>query len=444
MPHLLFLLRRGIYDLRSGLLFLPGLVLSAFVLMAGLVLTLDARPRVEAWLLGASGPLGGLLQLGPDPARLVLGSLAGFMLTAVATLYSSLLVVQTLASSQFSPRILGSLLRDGHGQVGVGYLVGTLAFCLINLMAVRDQPPTVPRLGLLASLGLGMGGLAVFMHVIAHMSSRVQIGVIMDGIAARAERTIDAIFDRPPRGWMLPEGAPPALPDALAGGSWRAIEARRSGFVQSVDSDWLFRLACRHDLEVVVEPQVGDFVVAGTALLLLRGDADPGLRSRLLAAFDLGPVRTPDQDPAFALRQLVDVALKALSPAVNDPGTAVGCVDHGLRLLVRAASRPEGPSGRADAQGRARLWLRPQRFEELLRLAFGQLRGVAKSDFSVSYRLAKAMATLAALDLSPDRRAALEQEVDDLAAACVGDSWTPGERRRFAAVLLRARQALAV
>lgn len=442
MAHLIFLARRSLVDLRSGLLFLPGLILFGFVLLALFILALDSRPAVEAWVSAVSGRLGGLLGLGPDPARLVLGSLAGFMLTAVATLYSSLLVVQTLASSQFSPRILGSLLRDGHSQAGVGYLVGTLVFSLMNLMAVRDQPPLVPRLGLLVSLGLGLCGLAVFMHVIAHMSKRVQIGVTMDVIASRAERTIDEVFAPLPAGWLLPTANAPDDLATGAGGPWRRQESSRSGFVQSIDTEWLFRVAVRHDLELDLGPQVGDFVVAGTPILRLRGAADPRLPRRLEAAFDLGPVRTIDQDPAFALRQLVDVALKALSPAVNDPGTAVGAMDHCLRLLIRASSRPEGPHGRADSAGRPRLWLRPQRYAELLRLAFSQLRVVARSDFSVCYHLAKALAALAGLPLPADRAQAVAHELAGLAAVCQAEAWSEEERTRFNAVLERARREL--
>ena len=378
-------LRALAYDLRENLLFRPSVILFACAL-AGLTVPAwegaGGRPLVEA--------VARAFPMEPGSAQVVLGTIASAMMTVVSVVYSILLVALSLASIQFSTRILASFMRDRPAQNTLGMLVGTFVYTLFVLRAVRTDPPFVPLIGVYSAIVLALTSLAVLVWFIHHIVRSIQANHLVDRIAGEAEPVVDSVFGPPLRPGEEPAPAGHPLPPEGA----VPILARRSGYIQLVSIDALLALARGGHL--VVARGMGQFVAEGVPLAWWRGPAplDP---AALDAAFDIGPVRTMQDDAEWGFRQLVDIGLKAISPAVNDPSTGSTCIDHLLRLLVRAAPRAT-PNGR-HAAGDALVEVPTTSFVELVRLSFEQLRQYARGDMSVSLRILRALADLA--DITP-------------------------------------------
>lgn len=388
-----FRLRQVGYDLRENLLFRPA-ILIAFAATAAIALTWwegGAGAGTSAWVAR-------LLPMEPGSAQVVLGTLAGALMTVVSVVYSILLVALSLASIQFSTRILASFMRDQPAQNTLGALVGAFVFALLVLRSVRTDPPFVPVVAVLAAMGVALGGLGALVWFIHHIVRSIQANHLVDRLAGEAEPILDAVFGPP----LAPgeEPAPAADPAPPAGAV--AIPARRSGYVQIVATDRLSRLARGGHL--VLARGMGQFVVEGAPIAWWRGPAplDP---ASVDAAFDIGAVRTLQDDAEWGVRQIVDVGLKAISPAVNDPSTGATCVDHVTRLCARVAGR-RTPVGRHERDG-GLVELPTTSFVDLVGLGFDQLRQYGRADMAMCLRILRSLTDLALVTPHAAGRAAL-------------------------------------
>jgi uncharacterized membrane protein len=212
------------------------------------------------------------------------------------------------------------------------------------------------------------------------------------------------------------------------------VIADRAGYLQLVDYDGLAALARAHRLVVHVTVEPGDFVVRGAELARLGGaDVPPAAAVDCAAAFDLGSIRTMQQDVAYGLRQLVDIALKAISPAINDPSTAATCIDRLGSLLAEIAHRQTGP--RIVREAGVTLVVAPQpSFSELVDLAFNQLRQYGRGDLAVSIRIVHAIGRAARACQDQAGRARLHHHAE-LVRAALSEHFLPADRQRFDEVL---------
>jgi uncharacterized membrane protein len=239
------------------------------------------------------------------------------------------------------------------------------------------------------------------------------------------------------------EGVDDTLASALARQPWLAFPACKTGYIESLDADGLLDVARKMETLLRMEHGVGDFVVAGTPLVSLidPGDLDNATTARLNAVYVIGRQRTVDQDVAFGIRQIVDVAMKALSPGINDTTTAVMCVDYLAAILTRLAARRIATPYRLD-EGALRVIVCGSSFESLLSEAFDQIRQNAEGNVAILLRLLAALHTLAGVTLSPNRRRVLRQKVDEIAEAAERSIASPHDRDRLAHRLMRVREAL--
>ncbi|MDP2313672.1 MAG: DUF2254 domain-containing protein [Pseudomonadota bacterium] len=376
-----FRLRQLAYDLRENLLFRPALVLAACAI-AGILL-----PVWEA-TYGASvaARVSATFPMEPGSAQVVLGTLAGAMMTIVSVVYSTLLVALSLASIQFSTRILASFMRDRPAQNTLGMLVGTFFYTLLVLRSVHTEPPFVPVLSVFTSIGLALASLGTLVWFIHYMVRGIQANNLVDRVARETEPVIDAVFGPP----LAPGEEPLCAAHGEPPQGAAPILARRSGYIQLVSRDAL--VAAARGGTLVVARGMGHFVAEGTPLAWWRGPAplDPGVVD---VAFDIGPVRTMQDDAEWGVRQIVDIGLKAISPAVNDPSTGCTCVDQLSRLLVRAAPL-QTPRGHYAENGGV-VELPTTSFVDLARLAFEQLRQYARTDMAVTLRILRALVDIA-------------------------------------------------
>lgn len=392
MGRLRFVLRQVLYDLRAGLLLVPALyTLSLAVLATALVSAERYVPAVAAFARKVDFVFDG----DASAAQVVLGTIAGSMMAVLSIVYSVLLMTLTLASMQFSPRILSNFVRDRVSQRTLGGFVGCFTYCLLVLRSVRGSPePFVPVLAITGSILLALvalGGLVYFIH---HISRRIQVNYIIEAIADETEALVDSVFPHP---WTPTPASRPTTDEVDA----VDVRASDSGYVQMVDDESLAEIARVRGIHIHCRRKVGQFAVEGCVLASVS-PADrvtEELQGEILGTFDLGPIRTMQQDVELGLRQLVDIALKAISPAVNDPSTAGSCIDQLARLLARLAQRRLAPAASADPAGSVEHL--ETRFVSLLDLAFNQLRQYGKGDMAVSLRMLRALDDIASVCRDP-------------------------------------------
>lgn len=408
--------RQLAHDLGSGLLFRPALVTAGLALTALVLIELERRGVLPRWEGG-----GWFFRDDPGSAQTVLGAIAGSMMAVVSIVYSVLVVALSLASVQFSPRILGGFVRDRASQRTLGVFIGTFTYCLLVMRSISSEPPWVATWATALGFMLGLACLGFLIYFIHHIATGIQVSNLVDRIATETEAVLDEVY---------PHGADhstPAVPEAAV-----SVVADRSGYLQLIDTDGLAAIARRGRLLIHVTLEPGDFVARGAELARISGDVAAADAAQCAAAFDLGAIRTMQQDAAFGIRQLVDIALKAISPAVNDPSTATICIDRLGSLLAEIARRHPGP--RVIRHGTTTLVVAPQpSFADLVDLAFNQLRQYGRGDLAVSIRLLRAIGMTARSVRLPEDRAHVIHHAE-LVREGLAKTFIPDDRRRFDAV----------
>ena len=433
-------LRQGWQDMLSSFWFVPtGMVLGA-VGLASILITVDATVNlqiVERWPLffgaGAAGSRG------------LLTAVASSMITVAGVVFSITIVALSLTSSQYTSRVLRNFMRDRTNQLVLGVFVGIFAYCLVVLRTIRggDEGAFVPSLSVLAGLILAFVGIAFLIYFIHHISMSIQAS----GIIAEAEQeTIEAVDHLFPKelGDDDDEGTNGNLSVPLTEQAWSAVPARKTGYIQSIDGDGLLAWAREHATVLRMERGIGGFVAEGTPLMSVAGltGLDDEATSDLNAAYVISRQRTVQQDAAFGIRQIVDIALKALSPGINDSTTAVMCVDYLTAILVRLASRRVATSHRLD-QGELRVITHGPTFASLLAQAFDQIRQNAGGNVSVLLRMLGALQTVASMTPAPSRRRAIHEQLQCIAEVAERTIASPHDRVRFESRLVQVREALA-
>jgi uncharacterized membrane protein len=320
-------------------------------------------------------------------------------MTVVSIVFAILLMTLTLASMQFSPRIIVSFVRDRVTQWTLGIFLGTFCYCLAALPAARSAPkPFAPVATVLGAMLLSLicvGGLLFFIH---HISQAINVNQIVDRIASETAAMIDEMMPHPRRYPRMAES------DPIDTSTWETmILCETSGYIRYIDTKRLLATAKAHSVKVEVLRRVGQFIPEGVPLLRVykgeRLSAEGAMELR--DAFDFGPSRTLQQDLEFGVLQIVDIALKAISPAVNDPSTAITCVDQLSRILIRFASREAPSSLLCDPPGVVRVIIMWSNFGRMLDSAFEQIRLYSQTDLAVSLRMMRALADIAVTTPDP-------------------------------------------
>ena len=408
------LLRHAMYNLRGGFLIRP-LTIALSLGCAGAFLSWleESFPVVSAWVPTVLFPS----HADPQVAQVILAGIAGSIMTVVSIVFAILLMTLTLASMQFSPRIIVSFSRDRVTQWTLGIFLGTFSYCMAALPTARSFPhPFAPVATVLGAMVLALICVGLLLFFIHHISQAISVNHIVDRIAEETETMIDEMMPRPHQPTRMKDAAP-LRPNP----SEVAVLSNVSGYIRFVDKRRLVAVAKHYHVSIRVLRRVGHFVPAGIPLMMVsKGDRlPPEGTSELLAAFDCGPTRTLQQDVEFGVLQIVDVALKAISPAVNDPTTAITCVDQLSRILIRFASREPPEDLLYDPPGIVRASIGWIHFERLLEAAFEQIRMYAKSDVAVSLRLLRALGDIAASTPDPEfRQKLVEQGMLTVAGCC--------------------------
>lgn len=425
-------LRRFWLHSKANLWPIPALIVGAESALALALTALDRRSHP----VGPGGWRQHLPAVGSDAAFNLLNLIAGSMMTVAATVFALTIVALTLASTQFTPRVMGNFMRSRVIQVALGVFLGIYAYCVLVMREVRGgDTPFVPALALLGAVVLAFVGVGFLIFFILYLFSSIQASVIAYRATTDSIALVDRLMPQPLEGGAgTEEEGGPDLPPVP-----HDIVSRRIGFIQSIDEEALFDLACRRSTLLRVRHGSGSFVVAGEALASLADPADEATARAVQAAFTIGPFRTVDQDIAYGIWELVDMALKALSAAVNDTSTGVLCVNYLTAILAHAVQRRSPPALRLH-DGRPRLVRALPTFGALLDQAFDQIRHNATDNVAVIIRLLHGLETLARLTRDVERRADLLRHVCLVVDVAERSIRSPHERDEADAYLGRMRQ----
>lgn len=405
---------RGTWQrLTESLWFVPGLlVLGAGALAVAMVaLSPVVDPRVLERFPRTFGA-------GADGSRSMLATIAGSMITVAGVTFSITVVAVAQASSQYTPRILRNFMRDRPSQLTLGVLVGTFVYCLIVIRTIRGdrEPRFVPAVAVVVALLLALLGIGLLVYFIHHIASTLAAGSILARIRGETVAAVDRLF--PDELEDGPSGAFTAaapLPDATFDPSWCDVMAASTGYIQSVDAEGLLRLAAERRMVVRMARAVGEFVVEGRPLLSVADAApDATLAAAVNALFPRGAYRSVHEDAGFGVRQMVDIALKALSPGVNDTTTAITSVDQLGAVLVRIVPRRiEVPYRTRD--GELRVIARGPSFGSLLDEALDEIRRSAAGNARVLARMLCILQEVVACASSADRLERLRRHAELIA-----------------------------
>lgn len=390
-------------QLHSSLWVVPlGLVL-AMMALAHALIALDTYFQIEWRLISSAGI---------DAARSMLQAVASSMITVAALVFSLTLAVLAQVSGQYSPRVLRNFLRDRLNQTVMGVFLGIFAYCLVVLSGMGEKGGLSP----LAVSGGFVGalvGVLFLIYFIHHIARSMQA----ENILATIEEDAYPVFERfYPESEADDEGAdecPLPLPTQGA-----AVRATASGYIQDIDLAMLLNLTEGLDTVIHVPRRVGDFVAPGQVLAVFEPGAvrDDDCAEAVRDAFTLGRTRSIQQDPAFGLRQLVDVALKSLSPAINDTTSAIMALDRIGVLLRVIAARPL-PARQRLRHGKLRLSVERPDFDDMVSLGFDQIRRCGSDNPAVLGRMLAVLAELTEVACDARRRTLLRTHAQRVLAA---------------------------
>ncbi len=371
--------------LRASFWFVPSVMLFASTGLALLLLRIDARidPGTEAAMQWAySG--------GPEGARSLLSTVAGSMITAASVTFSLASVALSLSSQQFGSRVLRNFMRDRVTQVMLGAFVATFLYSVLVVRAIRGSDyggGFVPAISITFGIFLTLVSLLCLVYFIHHVSTSIQASHIIKVIAGNLDEEIDRLYP-------TTAGKPDVSADTVeiksaSDDECLPVQLNADGYLDTVDLERLLELASRHDclVELLVKP--GDFVLGDDAVARIQanGPLDDETNNDFCGAFALSSERTPTQDIRYGYQQLTDVIVRALSPGINDPFTAVNGIDELTGKLLRMVKRPKPAVGRKDADGHLRLVTPPPGNGELLDQTVGHIGVYAASDRFVMARL---------------------------------------------------------
>lgn len=380
-------------SLRSSYWFVPSLMAVGAVLLSFGMIALDRR-------LGDTGivkRIGWIYSGSPEGARALLSMVAGSMITVAGTTFSIVIVALTLASSQFGPRILRNFMRDTGNQVVLGTFIATFIYCLLLLRTIRglDGDRFIPQLSITVAVGLALIGLGVLIFFIHHAARSIQAPYIVAHVGHELQEQIAHVFPE----HVGREAAPREqenLPENFAAGAG-VVCSERDGYIQAMDEDALLELATECDLILRLEHRPGEWVVCDAPLAEVwpAGRLDGAVADRLRDAYVFGIERTQTQDVEFAARQLEEIAVRALSPGINDPFTAMNCLDWLGAGLVRMLQRRSPAAQRYDRTGTLRMVANPVGFAGLCDVAFNKIRQYGRESVGVTLHLLETIAMVA-------------------------------------------------
>ena len=361
----------------------------------GMVIALLVRPVVH----DIDSMLGWKSPVGPDAARAVLGILVSALLTFIVFVFSILLLIVQIASAQLSPRIIAPIYRSRVVRLSLALFVFTFTYTLAAMARIEDS---VPQVSMWLAVYSSVLSIAVFLYMIDHVGKALRPVIVLSNIGSAGQQVIEEVY---PQLLAAAQDQPANAPPDITGKPSRTIASRRTGVVLALDISGLAELARQADGQIEFVPLVGEFVTNGDPLFKVYDGAREISDQKLRHAVAIGAERTFEQDPAFAFRIVVDIAAKALSPAINDPTTGVLALDQVHRLLRAVANRNLETGRVHDGAGKLRLKYRTPDWDDFVLLAITEIRQFGRESIQIVRRMRALLQNL--IETVPPQRAVL-------------------------------------
>ena len=416
--------RKFLADLSETFWLLPALIVVAGILLATGLVALDRSEVVPRWLIDSPWLYNG----GGTGARTLLGAVAASTIGVAGTVFSITIAALSIASVQMGPRLLRNFTHDRGNQVTLGTFLGTFSYALMVLRSVRTQSEGafVPHLSLSVGILLAFICVGMLVFFVGHMADRINVYTVIDLVGSEVRQTIARLTTDTP-------GAEQPPPD-----TWRdavAVTDFRRGYLQQIDPEGLAEWAEAHGTAIRLLVRPGHYIFPGAPIAVVRPHVD-GTEAAIRDSTALGPTRVSSADLEFAVSQLVEVAVRALSPGINDPHTAIGVLDRLGAALCDLVPRYL-PTGAVLRQGRVVLAVPNVDYGGLVDVMFHMIRQNAAGSVGVRIRLIEVLTAVASVERSATRLEALQRHADlvrmDAEQSLTSASDLADVRRRHAA-----------
>ncbi len=407
-------LRKLLASLGDTFWLLPAALVATGIVLGSTLIHLDRIGAIPRWLIDSPWLYNG----GATGARTLLGSVASSTIGVAGTVFSITIAALSLAAGQMGPRLLRNFTRDRGNQLTLGTFLGTFSYTLMVLRSVRTESEGafVPHLSLSVSILLAFICVGMLVFFVGHMASRINVDTVVELVSA----DVRIAFRH-----LLSDAPPPPIPDDAIWRDATPVRDPRRGYLQHLHADGLANWAVDRGtaLRLLVRP--GDYVFPGAAIALMHPSVD-GAEAAIRDATALGANRGSAEDLEFTIRQLVEVAVRALSPGINDPHTAIAVLDRlGVALCDVAPKHLD--SGVTLRDGRPVLVVPTVDYERLVDAMFHEIRQNAAGSVSVLTRMIEILAVVAGCEHRRERIAALRRHADLILADAQRDVANPAD-----------------
>lgn len=396
----------------SSLWFIPSVMILLAISLSFVAIWFDKEMEYEILAqviqLEQNSILNNFLIVGPEGARSVLSTVAGSMITVAGVTFSITIVTLTLASSQFGPRLLTNFMQDRSTQFVLGAFTSTFIYCLLVLRSVQSTHDSVfvPTISVNIAVILAIINGCILIYFIHNIGSSIKAENVISLVYRQLRENVERIF----KDIEINEGGGRKQKESTAiepaEGHKEVIAAARDGYLQAIDHQALIDIGKRHNLLISLRLRAGNYATHTTPLADVHHfrSLKDGVVKEIQCACIYGYQRTPEQDIEFAIHQLVEIALRSLSPSINDPFTAISCIDYlGSAFCYLSDKRFPSPYC-YDQSGDLRLITKPLKFGNILDSAFNQIRQQCRSSVAVTIRLMDTYVQIARSASDDDRR----------------------------------------
>ena len=396
---------RWLEAIRTGFWFLPMVMLAGAAGLALLLLHVDRHldPGTKSLLSWAySG--------GPEGARSLLSTVAGSMITAASVTFSLASVALSIASQQYGSRVLRNFMRDRITQVLLGTFVATFIYSVLVVRTIRGSDFSggfVPAISVSMAIALSLASLVLLIYFIHHVSASIQASHIIRVIAEDLEGALPKLYPA----HMGDTYRGDAATELMEAKGSIALVLGKSGYLQTIDLSLLMKAAEQGNFVMKVRLRPGDHLLAGTPVAEICGVAEISAEAKrkLCGAFFVDRERTPAQDIRYHFQQLTDVVVRALSPGINDPFTAINGIDELAAAMLLFTERPRSSEYRQDRKGELRLIVPTPTAAEILNDTVGHIALYGASDSFVMASLRRVLVSVGPQVREPDDLAMVER-----------------------------------
>ncbi|WP_154858468.1 DUF2254 domain-containing protein [Cyclobacterium xiamenense] len=397
-------------ELTSTFWFIPVFIIFIGIVLAVSLVYVDSYSGFDP-----SGGVEFFFPGSPDAAKNILTTIAAAMIGVAGTVFSITLVALTLASSQFGPRLVKNFMYDRINQTVLGTYVSLFIYCLIVLNTVKDTGNLqfIPLFSVAFALMMAIANIVLLIVFIHHVATSIQADYIIGNISAKLFRNLTHLFPQE-MGKEPDQHVPNPEKEKSNYATSQVLECGFDGYLQYIDSDKLMEEARKQEVFIELFHRPGSYLVKSLELAKVYSNKalDKEAMSRLRQHFLGGKTRTPQQDAEHAIHQMVEIAARALSPGINDPYTAISCIDNLISSLAYLTQVKFPTAYRLDKEGTLRIKADILTFEGMMDAAFNAIRQYAKDSPSVIIRLMEAMVTLSKFAETPEQKQPIKKHAE--------------------------------